>query len=141
MQKTRILNLLFFFVWGEKMTKTVVEEKKERFTGEELAIIFEYDDNREKSREKEEYNIQIAIINLDAIVKDNLKYLKYAEANHWFKMTEEQRNMTALHNALTSIIGRSINWEIGQARKLAFEILEDVNDHEMASKISKVMKI
>lgn len=52
---------------------------------------------------------------------------------------KEEEAITATHNALTSIIGRALNFEIAQARKLAFEILQDVNDHAQARQVAKLL--
>lgn len=111
----------------------------EHQTEEDLKTIEDYDDNREESIKKEEEAIIKAIEALTPIIQANHAYLKYAQAKGWFKMTPEEEETTARHNALTSIIGRVITHSIGEAEKLAFKILQDVNDHHNAKKVADLL--
>ena len=114
-------------------------ENEEIKSEEELAIIEDYDDHREENSRKEEEAIQLAVKSLEPLVQSNLAYLKYAQAQHWFEMTTEEEKIRALHNALTTVISRAINFEIAQAKKIAFRILQDVNDHYEARKVAQVL--
>lgn len=104
--------------------------------------IWNYEDNREKTRAKRREAVVQALQSLKPIIDDNREYLTYAQAKGWFKIeSPQEEEETALHNALTEIIGEAIKWEIEQARKLAFAILQDVNDHEKASQVAKLLEL
>lgn len=91
----------------------------------------------------DQYNKHYAIIEdaLQFLINDNLEYLRYAIAKHYFSMTEEEMKDTALHNALVHIVGRKMHWSIEGAEKFAFEILQDVNAHTEAKRVAKVLKL
>jgi hypothetical protein len=56
-------------------------------------------------------------------------------------MTPEEQKETALHNALVSVVSRAFNFEIYDAEKFAFEILQDVNLHHEAAAVQKLLKL
>jgi hypothetical protein len=106
---------------------------------EEQQWLFDYEDSREKNREQQEENIKKAVEALKPIIEANRNYLKYAQLKEWFKITPKEAEQTAAHNALLSIIGRAIHFEIAQARKLGFEVLQDVNDHKHARRVADLL--
>ena len=110
-------------------------------TKEELAIIDEYAFESHKRSELTEANMQAALKAIEPITAENTKYLKYAQAKHFFTMTPQEEKETALHNALVSVVSRAFNFEIYDAEKFAFEILQDVNAHEQAAAVQKLLKL
>ena len=102
-------------------------------------IIEAYEANTQKRAEQTETNIQAVLTALQPIIETNLAYLKYAGAKGYFIMEPKLAENTALHTALVSVLGRSIRWSVQDARNLAFEILEEVNDHEMAAKVLRLL--
>jgi hypothetical protein len=110
-------------------------------TKEELAIIDEYEFESYKRSELTEANMQAALKALESITAENTKYLKYAQAKHFFSMTPEEEKETALHNALVSVVSRAFKWEPYDAEKFAFEILQDVNLHHEAAAVQKLLKL
>lgn len=111
----------------------------EQVTEEDLKTIEDYEDSREATIKKDEEAILRAVEALTPIIQANRAYLKYAQAKKWFKMTTQEEETTARHNALTMVIGRAINHSIEEAEKLAFEILQDVNDHHNAKKVADLL--
>jgi len=105
------------------------------------AFIIHYENNREKDIERFDTAIKKSQEALDLLIEHNLAYFQYGEAKGWFTIPEERKREEALHNSLTSITGRAIKWDIGEARALAFEILQDVNDHDMAAKVAKLLEL
>ena len=118
-----------------------MSESEIKPTKEELAIIDEYEFESHKRSELTEANMQAALKALEPITAENTKYLKYAQAKHFFSMTPEEEKETALHNALVSVVSRAFNFENYDAEKFAFEILQDVNAHEDARAVAKLLNL
>ena len=117
-------------------TQKVIEEVIKR------KVIKEYEENgwpTKEARLREETAIRIIQENLKTIIDSNAVYLKYAQAKGWFKMTPDEEKERATHNALITIIGRAIDFDVDQARRLAFEVLQEVNDHENAKKVADLL--
>jgi hypothetical protein len=108
-------------------------------TAEDLKTIEEYEANRQERGQQEEAAVKAALNALKLVVESNRAYLRYAQAQGWFKMTPEEEAATALHNALTTVNSRAIDFETSHAEKLAFEILQDVNAHTEARKVAEVL--
>jgi uncharacterized protein (DUF2132 family) len=108
---------------------------------EEQIIIDEYEFNSSSRSAKSEENTQAALKALEILILENKKYLQYAQAKHFFTMTPEEEKETALHNALITVMGRAIHFEPYDAEKLAFEILQDVNLHQEARAVAKLLKL
>jgi hypothetical protein len=110
-------------------------------TQEEInqAIIEEYEFKSHKRSETHDLNYKVLAEALKPLVNENLEYLRYAIAKGWFSMTEEEMNETALHNALVHLVGREMKWSLDGAEHFAFEILQDVNLHEEAAQVAKVL--
>lgn len=106
---------------------------------ENIKIIEDYDDHRDENRKREADAIDTAVQSLKPVIDSNLSYLRYAQAKGWFKMTSDEEKERATHNALVTIIGRATGFSIDQARKLAFEILQEVNDHENAHRVADLL--
>ena len=102
-------------------------------------FINDYDSRREAINEKYEKDMQAVLEALNPLIEYNLEYLRYAQAKKWFTITPEQAKETALHNALITLLGRSIKWSVEQARTLSYEILEEVNDHTTAEKFQELL--
>lgn len=105
---------------------------------EKNVFINDYETRREQERQQDEKNLQAILEALKPLVASNLLYFKYAKAKGWFTIAGEEAEETALHNTLITVSGRSIKWSVRQARKLAYEILEEVNDHSTASKVAEL---
>ena len=118
-----------------------MSETENKPTKEELAIIDEYEFSSHKRSDLMEANMQAALKALEPITAENTNYLKYAQAKHFFSMTPEEEKETALHNALVSVVSRAFNFEPYDAEKFAFEILQDVNLHQEAAKVRKLLKL
>ncbi len=104
-------------------------------------FINNYETNRNQKRDQDEKDLQAVLEALKPVIASNMEYFKYAKTKGWFILEGEEAEETALHNALITVLGRSIEWSIRQARKLAFEILQDVNDHENAGKVADLLEV
>ena len=114
----------------------------QKLTNQELekqTIIENYEWSSYKRSEKTETHYQAVKEALQETINDNLEYLRYAIAKGYFEMTEEEMQETALHNALVHLAGREMKWSIEGAEHFAFEILQDVNAHEEAAQVAKVL--
>jgi len=109
-------------------------------TDKEQEWINEYETRREKERGKQDRIIGEIVESFEPLIKANLEYLKYARLKGWMKVDEKEEICIARHNAVTSVIGRYVKWAIKDARDLVFGILEEVNDHKMAEKVSVVLE-
>jgi hypothetical protein len=114
----------------QKMTKEQIEKQ---------IIIDEYEFNSHTRYEKTEKAFKEAIAALQPIIEENLRYLRYAQAKDFFVMGKEEETRTATHNAIVSLIGRVFKWEPYDAETLAFKVLQDVNLHEEAAQVKKVL--
>lgn len=117
----------------QKMTK---EEQEKQI------IIYGYEFNSSQRTAREEANIKAAIEALKPVIRQNLKYLRYAQAKGFFTMnSKEEETETATTNAITTVASRAIHFEPYDAEKLAFSILQDVNLHEEARQVADLLKL
>ncbi len=109
------------------------------YTEEEQDFINEHERKRYEESKKYELNIQLVIESLEPLIRHNREYLKYRILQKDFEMSKEEQKKTALHNALTEVIGRAIKYSISEAREIAFKTLEGVNDHQTAEAFAKLL--
>ena len=114
-------------------------EQIETYTKKELAIIEKYEFKNYKRSERHDKKYNALAKALKPLIKENLEYLRYAIAKHYFSMTKDEMQDTALHNALVHLAGREMKWSIDGAYHFAFEILQDVNAHTEAAQVAKVL--
>jgi formate dehydrogenase assembly factor FdhD len=105
------------------------------FSDEELDFINEYERTRQVQSDLNEQRIKAVLEALRPLIDHNLTYLRYGETRGYFTCPEGQRERVARHNALTTVIGRAINWGLQEGRELAFKILEETNDHKTANDV------
>jgi hypothetical protein len=109
---------------------------------EKQIIIDEYEFNSSQRIQQEEENIKKALEALQPVINQNLRYLQYAQAKGFFTMNSKEEEInTATHNTVVNIANRAFKWEPNDAVKMCFEILQDVNLHEEAAQVAKVLEI
>ena len=101
--------------------------------------ITDFENRRDEVREEYQEALKLTLESLKPLIQHNENYLCYAVAKGWLNFTPEERKEQALRNSLVAVAGRAVKWEIWKARKLAFEILEEVNDHKKAAEGAEVL--
>lgn len=103
----------------------------------------DYENSREQKRKENDLRLKVAVeglkLMLQPLISYNLEYLRYMQLKGHIKTTSDAAQQTAELTALTTVIGFIIDHGIEDARKLCFEILQDVNDHENAAKVRTLL--
>lgn len=84
-------------------------------------------------------SIADAITHSEEYLREHFGPAAKAEARYG-TLTEEEIKETATINGIISVVGCIIQWEIDRARRIAHDILEDVNDHTCAALVEETLK-
>lgn len=115
-------------------------------SNEEIDFINEFERTRQIRSDINEQDIKAVLEALKPLIAHNLNYLKYTLVKYrsstpeeYLTMSDEQKKVEARDNALTTIIGRLIQWNISEGRELAYKILEETNDHKTAENVKPLL--
>lgn len=103
-------------------------------------FISQYERNERKRSEKRKQATSEAQEALEKLTDLNRQYLKYAEAKGHLKLSEMEREAHARINAIVTLAGCWIRWDLDKAVKVAYGVLEDVNHHSLAKAFLELAK-
>ena len=103
-------------------------------------FVYAHEDNREEAGRRFEEAMKLTLQALEPIIQHNREHLAYGNAKGWFQIMGDDAEGQARNNAIVALVGRFIQWYPKDAMRLAGDILEDVNLHELCGKVRELIE-